>query len=248
MNNETSLRIMLAGYGKMGKLIGSLAEAAGHEVVAKINDDSAAEWSWAMENRPDVCIEFTRPDAAFDNIRRCIEHNIPVVSGTTGWYAHLPEVKRLAERHRGAVFYASNFSMGVNMLFRVNQLLASMMSHFPEYHCTLHETHHVHKLDAPSGTAIQLAEGILSGHRNYRSWKSDADKEDGVLPVHSVRESEVPGMHTVKWLSATDEIVIHHEAHNRRGFAGGALMAAAWLQGKIGVFTMDDLFKDLLSE
>jgi len=248
MDNTKPLKILIAGYGKMGRLIAQLAPQKGHEIVAKVNSAKDTEWEWAMDSRPDVCIEFTQPDAAYDNIKRCLERGVPVVSGTTGWYAHLPEIRRLTARHHGALLYASNFSVGVNVMFKVNKMLAALMSHFPEYTCELKETHHIHKLDAPSGTAIHLAESLLGQHNSYTSWKLNADEEPGVLPVHAKRQGEVPGMHELTWQSPVDKISITHEAFNRQGFALGALMAAQWIVGKSGVFSMDDLFDGLLDQ
>ena len=235
------MKIAIIGYGRMGRTIATLAPGMGHEVSQVIERAGQGDWDTGMLAGCDVAIEFTTPDAAPDNILRCLGTGIPVVSGTTGWAHRFPEVAAAALRLNGAFFYASNFSIGVNLCFALNRYLALWMDAHPEYAVEVYETHHIHKKDAPSGTAITLAEGIIAGLNRKSHWAAAPAGDEDVLQVFSFREGEVPGTHEVVYRSATDTITLRHEAHSRTGFARGALLAAAWLPGRQGVFGMEDL-------
>ncbi len=238
------MKIALLGYGKMGKTIERLALDRGHEVVLIIDENNRAACTDEQLKKADVAIEFTTPTVAVENYNWCFRNRVPVVSGTTGWLERWNEVLMSCEQLGGAFFYASNYSIGVNIFFHLNRWLARTMAQFPDYKASIEETHHIHKLDAPSGTAITLAKGILGEHPEYSSWVLDEGRvEKGELPVKAKREGEVPGIHTVTYKSNVDEIQIHHSAYSRDGFAWGAIMAAEFLIGKKGVFGMADLLK-----
>lgn len=238
------MKIALYGYGKMGKAIEKIALQRGHNVVLRVDRDNAG----TPPTGADIAIEFSRPETAVANIGLCLQHGVPIIVGTTGWYEHLETIKAKVEQEKGSLLWASNFSIGVQLFFRLNRQLAKMMDDRPEYAVTIEETHHIHKLDAPSGTAISLAEGVAAGHAGYRGWElagsgngeSDAPATRPVM-IASHREGEVPGTHVVAWKSPVDRIAITHEAFGREGFATGAVVAAEWLHGKQGWFTMDDL-------
>lgn len=229
------MRIALFGYGKMGKMIEQVALKRGHEIVAKIDEDSKA----IDFSRMDVAIDFSMPEAAYGNITKCLQHKVPIISGTTGWLDKYQDVVRLCKEKNGAFIYASNFSLGVNLFFELNNYLAKMMQKLPEYQVGLEEIHHTQKLDAPSGTAISLAEGIIK-NSNYTQWKLE-HKGEGILPITAKRIGNTPGTHTVSFDSSVDSIEIKHTAHNREGFALGAVTAAEWIMGKTGVFSMRDV-------
>lgn len=231
------MRIALFGYGKMGKMLERLGIERGHSIVAKI--DLNTPKSTIDYSNIDVAIDFSTPDAAFDNIKQCMENNVPVISGTTGWLDRYEEIVSLCNKLSGAFIYASNFSLGVNLFFELNRKLAQMMNGLEAYKVNLEEIHHIHKLDAPSGTAITLAEGIIE-KSDYNAWKLN-ESEKNEVPIISKREGEVPGTHSIKYRSDVDTIEIKHEAHNRQGFALGAIVAAEWIQGRKGVFTMKDV-------
>lgn len=230
------MKIALVGYGKMGKIIDSIATERGHEIVARLSETPTAE----NLNNPDVVIEFSQPEAAFNNIKICLEHHIPVVCGTTGWLAQKPEIEKIADQNGTAFLYGSNFSLGVNVFFALNEKLAAMMAKFDEYKVQLEEIHHTQKKDAPSGTAITLAEGIMSNNPHFDAWKLEETKGKQ-LGIFAIREDDVPGTHGVFYRSAVDEIEIKHTAYNRNGFALGAVIAAEWLPGKTGNFSMKDV-------
>ena len=230
------MKIALVGYGKMGKIIGEIAESRGHEVVAKLNESPTLE----NLNNPDVVIEFSNPEVAFNNIKICLENKIPVVCGTTGWLDQKPEIEKIATENETAFLYGSNFSLGVNLFFALNEKLADLMKNFSEYKVQLEEIHHTHKKDAPSGTAISLAEGIIKNDHRFDAWKLDETKGNE-LGIFAVREDEVPGTHSIFYRSEVDEIEIKHTAFNRNGFALGAVIAAEWIQGKKGNFSMKDV-------
>lgn len=236
------MKIALCGYGKMGKIIEGIALSRGHEIAARFtrsNPLNLPELAAA-----DVVIEFTEPNVAVDNISFCLGAGKPVVSGTTGWYGQLDEMKALAAAHNTALFTASNFSVGVNILFQVNALLARLMEGRSAYQVRMEEIHHVHKKDAPSGTAITLAEGILAANSDYSSWRETANEVDkGIIPIHSLRTDEVPGTHSISWESPEDRIGLTHVAHNRNGFALGAVLAAEFTFGRKGAFGMKDLLQ-----
>jgi 4-hydroxy-tetrahydrodipicolinate reductase len=229
------MKIALFGYGKMGKMIEQIALERGHQIVARV-DVGSPEINY---READVAIDFSTPEAAFNNIKKCFVNKVPVISGTTGWLDKFEQAVALCHQMDGAFIYASNFSLGVNIFFELNAFLAGMMDSLPEYTASVEETHHIHKVDAPSGTAITLAEGIIE-KTDYTGWCAD-QKEPGLIPVHSKREGEVPGTHTVTYRSPADSIEIRHTANNREGFALGAVVAAEWLQGKTGVFSMRDV-------
>lgn len=236
------MNVLLIGYGKMGREIEKILVAKGHTVVHIIDESNAADLN--LDNLrtigADVAIEFTTPDSAFENIRTCIGAGIPVVCGTTGWLDRYDEIVELCREDFGALFYATNFSIGVNIFFRLNELLAHMMDTFPEYDVRMEEIHHVHKKDAPSGTAITLANGITS-HTGRKSGWTMAKPDPDEIFIAAGRSGEVPGTHTVEWDSETDSIVIIHEAKNRQGLAKGVVMAAEFLRGKTGVYSMEDM-------
>ncbi len=229
------MNIALFGYGKMGKMLEKLAIDRSHKIVAKIDKDTAA----IDFSNVDVAIDFSTPDAAFQNITSCFEKNIPVISGTTGWLAKYDEALALCVQKKGAFIYASNFSLGVNIFFELNIQLAKMMAHIEQYLVTMEETHHTQKLDAPSGTAITLAEDIIE-NSGYANWTMK-EPQTNEIAIAAKREGNVPGTHRINYKSAVDTIEIKHTAHNREGFALGALIAAEWILGKTGVFSMKDV-------
>lgn len=235
------MKIALIGYGKMGHEIEKAAMAKGHEVVLKFDVNNAADLSPANLKKADVAIEFTMPESAVSNILKCFEASVPVVCGTTGWLARFDEVRQACKDRKGAFFYASNYSIGVNLFFRLNEQLAKMMGPYNNYIPSMEEIHHIHKKDAPSGTAITLAEGLIKNHAGSAKWALKEKAVKGELPITSIREGDVPGTHSIRYTSDCDEIEITHKAFSRRGFADGAVMAAAWLVGKQGVFGMNDL-------
>ena len=230
------MKIALVGYGKMGKIIHQIALKRGHDVVATLDETPTLE----KLNNPDVVIEFSSPESAFGNIKFCLENKIPVVSGTTGWLEKKPEVEKIALENETGFLYGSNFSLGVNLFFALNEKLAEMMAPFQnDYSCQLEEIHHIHKKDAPSGTAISIAEGIFK-HSDYNSWKLE-ETEGTSLGIEAIREGEVPGTHSVYYRSEVDEIEIKHTAFNRNGFALGAVIAAEFLKDKKGIFSMKEV-------
>ena len=229
------MKIALVGYGKMGKIIDEISQNRGHEVVARLKETPNRE---SLKDA-DVVIEFSNPEAAFENIKVCLENKIPVICGTTGWLDKKPEIERIAVEQNSAFLYGSNFSLGVNLFFAINEKLAKLMNNVDEYQCQLEEIHHIHKKDAPSGTAISIAEGIIENSK-YEAWKLDETKGKE-LGIFAIREDEVPGTHSVFYRSEVDEIEIKHTAFNRNGFALGAVIAAEWIVGKQGVFSMKDV-------
>lgn len=230
------MRIALVGYGKMGHIIDELATKKSHEIVARLNETPTAE----NLNNPDVVIEFSNPEVAFNNIKVCLENKIPVICGTTGWLDQKPEIEEIALQNNTAFLYGSNFSLGVNLFFALNEKLANLMKDFSEYNVQLEEIHHTQKKDAPSGTAISIAEGIIKNDDRFDSWKLD-ETQNKELGIFAIRENEVPGTHSVYYKSDVDEIEIKHTAFNRNGFAVGAIVAAEWIIGKTGNFTMKDV-------
>jgi 4-hydroxy-tetrahydrodipicolinate reductase len=233
------MKILLLGYGKMGKAIEKIALDRGHKIVGRID---SKDLSQIASSNADVAIEFSQPEAAFDNIKACLENNIPIACGTTGWLDKKRDVQKLAEQHSGTFFYASNYSVGVNIFFKLNQKLASMMKAFDQYSVSIDETHHTGKKDAPSGTAITLADGIIE-QGIKRTWVNEPSANKENLTINSFRIDEVPGTHTVRYTSVIDNLEIRHIAHSREGFARGAVMVAEWLPGKKGVLGMDDFLK-----
>ena len=219
----------------MGQMIEQIALNRGHEIVAKIDEHTQNIDFSSM----DVGIDFSMPQAAYGNITKCIKNNVPIISGTTGWLDNYNNAVTLCKENNGAFIYASNFSLGVNIFFELNNYLAKMMQNLPEYKVSLEEIHHTQKLDAPSGTAITLAEGVIE-NSNYTEWKLDETSEN-IIPISSKRIGTTPGTHTVAYKNDVDSIEIKHTAHNRQGFALGAVIAAEWIVGKRGVFTMKDV-------
>jgi 4-hydroxy-tetrahydrodipicolinate reductase len=233
------MKILLLGYGKMGKTIERIALERGHEIVGRID---SKDLSQIASSTADVAIEFSQPEAAFDNIRACLENNIPVAVGTTGWLDRKPQLEKLTAEHNGTFFYTSNFSVGVNIFFKLNQQLATMMKAFGQYNVSIDETHHTEKKDAPSGTAITLAQGVI-GEGLKKQWVKAPAENKSDLIINSFRVDEVPGTHIVKYTSVIDDIEIRHIAHSREGFARGAVLVAEWLPGKKGVLGMNDFLK-----
>ena len=231
------MKIILVGYGKMGKIIEATALRRGHEIAARIDIDNVGELETA---HGDVAIEFSHPDAAFNNLKTCLNRKLPVVCGTTGWLSQRNEIEELCQRVNGSFFYASNYSLGVNVFFKVNEYLARLMNAFPDYNIALDETHHTEKRDAPSGTAITLAEGILKHVSRKSGWELEGKNENSNIPIASFRVDKVPGTHVIRYTSPVDTIEIKHTAHSREGFALGAVMVAEWLPGRKGVLGMDD--------
>ena len=229
------MKIALLGYGRMGKAIENIAKNRGHEIVAKIDKDQI---EGTLEHA-NVAINFSIPDAAVNNIFSALSLKIPVVCGTTGWLEDLKKVTDFTTKNDTAFLYASNFSIGVNLFFKLNEQLAKMMNNQSEYKVNIEEIHHIHKLDAPSGTAITLTEGIIENSKSS-DWSLSTDKSDEIQ-IDAIREGEVPGTHTVTYESSIDAISIKHEAHNREGFALGAVVAAEWIVGKKGIFKMSDV-------
>lgn len=229
------MKIALFGYGRMGKMIAKTAVERGHTIVAKIDVDTKDIDFSTM----DVAIDFSMPDAAFNNITNCFKNNVPVISGTTGWLDKYEEAADLCKEKAGAFIYASNFSLGVNVFFELNSYLAEMMKNLKQYQISMEEIHHTQKLDAPSGTAITLAERIVE-QTDYTNWKLN-EAVANEIPIVAKRIDKVPGTHTVNYDSTIDSIALKHTAHNREGFALGAVVAAEWIHGKKGVFTMKDV-------
>jgi 4-hydroxy-tetrahydrodipicolinate reductase len=229
------MKIALLGYGRMGKEIEKIAISRGHEIVIRKDVDDTIDISLA-----DVAIDFSIPDAAFKNISNCINKNVPVISGTTGWLDNYKDAVALCEEKKGAFIYASNYSVGVNIFFELNKQLAKMMATLEDYNISMEEIHHTKKLDAPSGTAITLAEGVIE-NSSKKDWELGAISSEENIPIVAKRIPDVPGTHTVWYNSEVDTIEIKHTAHNRKGFALGAVIAAEWILDKTGVFTMKDV-------
>jgi 4-hydroxy-tetrahydrodipicolinate reductase len=246
------MKIALLGYGKMGRIIEKTALDRRHEIVLIIDQDNAHELTVENLQKADAVIEFSTPAAVLTNIYTCIEAGVPVVVGTTGWYEKIPQVKNQCEQSNSAVMYASNYSVGVNLFFKVNQVLARLMNNYPYYDVQVEEIHHTQKLDSPSGTAITIAEGIISNFDNKKSWTNVlvTDGPEMIEPtmakdellIESHRIDSVPGTHTVIYDSEIDTIEFKHTAHNRNGFALGAVLAAEWLHNKKGFYSVHDMF------
>ncbi|MDZ7606214.1 MAG: 4-hydroxy-tetrahydrodipicolinate reductase [Cyclobacteriaceae bacterium] len=234
------MRILILGYGKMGKVIEEIAEERGHTVPFKINIHNTQALKFIDAQSVDVAIEFSQPDAAFENIKYCLERGIPVVCGTTGWLDKKKEAEELCLSHNGAFFYASNFSLGVNLFFRLNEILATMMDAHKVYNVGITEIHHTEKLDAPSGTAITLADELIRQLSGKDRWINEASAESEEVSIISKRESDVPGTHIITYSSDVDEIEIKHTAKSRMGLAMGAVLVSEWIIGKKGVFSMKD--------
>ena len=234
------MKVALIGYGKMGKIIERIAKSRGHEIVSIIDIDNLSDFESDAFKSADVAIEFTRPDTAIANNRKCFKANVPVVVGTTGW--NVEEVKDELEKGNHTLFVSSNFSIGVNIFMAVNNYLAKLMNRFDNYNVEMTEVHHIHKLDAPSGTAITLAEGVLKNLDRKTAWTKEVENSPSDLAIKSIREGEVPGIHTIRYESDVDSISITHDAKSREGFALGAVVAAEFSADKKGLLGMSDMF------
>lgn len=234
------MKVAIIGYGKMGKAIEAVLHKRGHSVTHRLRRSD--EWCAADLKAADVAIEFTQPDAAVKNLLECIAAGIPVVTGTTGWLADLPAIEKAVAANNAGVFYASNFSIGVNVYNSIIRAAARKLSHLPEYKLDVHEIHHTEKKDAPSGTAITLAETLIEAHEGYDEWLLNGDgNQEGVIPVTAARQGGVHGTHEITFTSAIDRIKLTHEAFSREGFAQGAVSAAEWMLERKGLFNMNDL-------
>jgi 4-hydroxy-tetrahydrodipicolinate reductase len=237
------MKIALLGYGKMGKEIEIIALDRKHEIVLRIDVDNQHECTVENLKKADAAIDFSTPGSAFANITKCFEAGVPVVSGTTGWLERIGEVKEICRKKNQTFFYASNFSLGVNVFFALNKYLAAIMNNLAGYDVEMKEIHHIHKVDAPSGTAITLAEDLIAGLQRKNKWELNKASESNVIKIAAIRENEVPGTHIITWDSFADRIEIKHEAKSRKGFALGAVLAAEFIKDKKGCFSMQDMLK-----
>jgi 4-hydroxy-tetrahydrodipicolinate reductase len=235
------MNIALIGYGRMGHEIESVAVKRGHLIKLIVDQDNEDDLTEVNMKGIDVAIEFSSPAAAFNNISKCLNAKVPVVSGTTGWLEDYNRAVDVCNRNKTAFLHSSNFSIGVNLLFRLNSELAKQMERYKEYTVSIEEIHHTKKLDAPSGTAIVLAGGIIDRHPKYKKWCADADKKEQCVPIRSIREGDIPGTHTVTWDSEIDTISLKHEVKSRKGLALGAVVAAEFIHSRKGVFTMNEV-------
>jgi len=238
------MNIALIGYGKMGKAIEEIAISRGHSVVVKFNSQNPLESSQLRTT--DVAIEFSQPDLALKHIKLCADGQIPIVVGTTAWEEYLPEIINHIDKREASLIYSSNFSIGVNLFFEMNKHLAKLMNDKSDYVASITEIHHTQKIDAPSGTAVILAKDLISNHPTYSSWKLTGQSENmekSDLPISAIREENVPGTHLISYTSEIDTLTIEHQAHNRKGFALGAVIAAEFIHKKQGVYTMSDILK-----
>jgi 4-hydroxy-tetrahydrodipicolinate reductase len=235
------MKIALIGYGKMGKAIEQIAIQRGHEIVLKVGIENLEDNTIDNIRKADIAIEFTGPESAFENVIRCIEAGVPVVCGSTGWLTRYEEAKNTCLAHKGALLYASNFSVGVNIFFAINKRLAELMAPHKEYNVSMTEVHHTEKKDAPSGTAITLAEQILDKNDQKKQWVNNPSNLTQDLVITSERIDPAPGTHIITYKSEIDDIEIKHTAHNRTGFATGAVLAAEYLHDKKGIYTMSDV-------
>ena len=235
------MKIALLGYGKMGHIIEEIALQRKHEIVLRINDENLNDLTKENIEKADVAIEFTNPQSAVDNILFCMDHNIPAVCGTTGWLSHLKRIEEKCKEVNGSFLYASNFSVGVNIFFEINKKLAALVKTHPGYNVSIEEIHHTQKKDAPSGTAITLAEQIIDTSGKKNKWVNNETENKNELSIISKRIDEIPGTHSVKYFADIDDIEIIHTAHNRKGFAEGAVLAAEFINGKKGIFSMKDV-------
>lgn len=237
------MNIALIGYGKMGHEIEKIAIQRGHTIVSIIDVDNINDFESDAFKSADVAIEFSTPASALNNYRRAFTAGVPVVAGTTGWLEHIDEVKKACEENGKTFFYASNYSLGVNIFFVLNKYLAKIMNNYPDYEVKMEEIHHIHKLDAPSGTAITLAEGVIENIDRKDNWHLETEEKKSDLAIHCIREGEVPGIHEIIYESEADIISIKHDAKSRKGFALGAVVAAEFVKGKKGFLGMNDMLK-----
>jgi 4-hydroxy-tetrahydrodipicolinate reductase len=235
------MNIALIGYGRMGHEIETMAVKRGHKIGLIIDISNMADLDKDHVAGIDVAIEFSSPESAFNNVSKCLGFSVPVVSGTTGWLDNYDNAVALCKKMNTAFIHSSNFSLGVNLLFKLNKDLAALISKYNEYSPAIEEIHHTKKLDAPSGTALSLVRGIMEGHPGFKGWSFDDESSEGMIPVNAVREGDVPGIHIVTWDSEIDTITLRHEAKNRRGLALGAVVAAEYIHSRKGVFTMNDI-------
>ncbi|MCU0455752.1 MAG: 4-hydroxy-tetrahydrodipicolinate reductase [Bacteroidales bacterium] len=235
------MKIALIGYGRMGHEIEDIAKRRGHEIRLIIDIENRNNLNPEKLKGIDVVIEFTTPESALSNISECLSAGVPVVSGTTGWLKDYEKAAGLCREHGTAFIHSTNFSIGVNLLFRLSSELAGKMKNYNNYKVSIEEIHHTKKLDAPSGTAITLAEGIAQQHKGYKGWTLEPEEAESKVPVRAIREGMVPGTHTIKWDSEIDSISLRHEAKNRKGLALGAVVAAEYINKRKGVFTMGDV-------
>ena len=231
------MNILLIGYGKMGKIIEAIATQRGHIIIGKIDNENERN---SFNAKADVAIEFSQPEAVIENLKYCFDKQIPVVCGTTGWLHRKNEIEDYCKQKNGGFFYASNFSLGVNLFFKLNEALAKLMKPHTSYKVNIDETHHTQKKDAPSGTAITLAEGIIKNQPLIKEWHLGATQTPSSIVINAFRVDPAPGTHTIRYQSAVDDIEITHTAHSREGFAQGAVMVAEWMEGKRGIYSMDD--------
>jgi 4-hydroxy-tetrahydrodipicolinate reductase len=237
------MNILIIGYGKMGKSIEAIARDRGHHIIGIIDIDSQKSLRDLDPATVDVAIEFSQPDAAFDNIKYCMEAGIKIVSGTTGWLDKKDKIASLCNQHHGTFFYASNYSIGVNLFFKLNQYLAGLLKDYPQYKVGLTEIHHTEKKDAPSGTAITLAEDIIEVNPGIIKWENHNSEDIETLGINSERIGTVPGTHIINYVSDVDQVEIKHEAFSRKGFAQGAVFVAEWLKDKAGILDMNDFLE-----
>lgn len=237
------MNIALIGYGKMGHEIEKIAVQRGHTIVSIIDVNNINDFESDAFKSADVAIEFSTPASALNNYRRAFAAGVPIVAGTTGWLEHIDEVKKTCEENGKTFFYASNYSLGVNIFFVLNKYLAKIMNNYPDYDVKMEEIHHIHKLDAPSGTAITLAEGVIENIDRKDNWHLETEEKKSDLAIHCIREGEVPGIHEIIYESEADIISIKHDAKSRKGFALGAVVAAEFVKGKKGFLGMNDMLK-----
>jgi len=237
------MKIALIGYGKMGKAIEEIALQRGHTIVLKIDSKNKEQLTTEHIKQSDVCIEFSTPETAFQNVKQCLQAGVPTICGSTAWLEHLEEAKRINKENETGFLYASNFSIGVNLFFLINEYVAQLMQPYQEYHVQMEEIHHTAKKDAPSGTAVTLAEGILKYYSNKNTWINEESNNPNELSIISKRIDPAPGTHHILYQSDVDQIEITHTAHNRKGFALGAVLAAEFIYGKKGFFTMQDVLR-----
>lgn len=235
------MNILIIGYGKMGKTIEKIVIDRGHTIANVVDKDTTLKPD-DIKNA-DVAIEFTQPEAAYDNVKFCLDNSLPIISGTTGWLEKKSELETYCQEKDGTFFYASNFSIGVNIFFRINEILARMMNKFPEYDVVMEETHHTEKRDSPSGTAITLAEGVIENYSKKQIWANEPTEDIETLDIISFRKENIPGTHVVKYQSVMDEIMIKHTAHKRESFALGVVLVSEWIAGRKGVLSMKDFLK-----
>jgi len=235
------MNIALIGYGKMGHEIEKIAISRGHTIVSIIDITNIADFDSPAFRSADVAIEFSMPDSAINNYRKCFEAHVPVVAGTTGWLEHMDEVKMACEDGKQTFFYASNYSLGVNVFFAMNKYLAKIMNNYPDYNVSMEETHHIHKLDAPSGTAITLAEGVIENVDRKGGWNLEVENKPSDIAIHCIREGEIPGIHEIIYESESDVVSIKHESKSRKALALGAVIAAEFTSGKKGFLGMKDM-------